>query len=83
MRDPRRRPSIMKRRNKAYGREKSVANISPQLLAKSNIMHAGDRRGFINLAGEVSSPVEIKEELVECVEEELLEGANVSIWKMG
>ena len=70
MRDPRRRPSIMRKKNKAYTREKSLANISPQILKRAAAV-AGSPLSFQKSLG---SPVKITEELIEREEEEMLEG---------
>ena len=77
MRDPKRRPSIMKKRNKAYNREKSIANISPRLLAKSAAMNGGPLAiGLVK--ANVAPRVKITEELVEREEEEMLESGGKS-----
>ena len=75
MRDPRRRPSIMKKRNKAYNRETSVAHISSKHQATMlDLSPRQERRAFAHITKTRISPTEkVGEKLEEGDEEEMPE----------
>ena len=84
MRDPRRRPSIMKKRKKVYHREASVATISTDARAKTGLGGTGRMVG----GQAIKTPtVKISEQLTEQGEEveremkKVVETVEVRVWR--